>query len=118
MKVIKGNCGGITFRDDGRTAAYHFEVCQDGTFSLYRYDTTGTAATELSDSSSAIKMGFNQTNLLAVVANNAQFDLYVNGQHIDSINDNTFPQGYVGLRASYYTSTVEVVYTNIKVWKL
>lgn len=118
MKVIKGNCGGVTFRDDGRTAAYHFEVCQDGTFMLYRYDASGSATTELSDSSTAIKKGLNQSNLLAVVAINAQFDLYINGQHIDSISDNTLPQGYIGLRASYYGSVVEVVYSNIKVWTL
>jgi hypothetical protein len=118
MKVIKGNCGGVTFRDDGRTAAYHFEVCQDGTYALYRYDVSGSSITQLSASSSVIKTGLNQFNLLAVVAINAQFDLYVNGQHIDSISDNTFPQGYVGLRASYYSGTVEVVYSNVKVWTL
>ncbi len=69
------------------------------------------------NSSTAIKKSINQSNLLAVVAIDAKFNLYINGQHIDSISDNTF-QGYIGLRASYYSSVVEVVYSNIKVWTL
>jgi eukaryotic-like serine/threonine-protein kinase len=118
MKVIKGNCGGVTFRDDRKISAYHFEVCQDGTYSLYHYDASGSASTLTSSSSSAIKTGLNQSNLLAIVAIGNKFDLYVNRQHIDSASDNTYQQGYIGLRASYYNSTVEVVYSNIKAWTL
>ncbi len=41
MAVLTGNCGGITFRDDTIITAYHFRVCQDGTYQLYRYDSSG-----------------------------------------------------------------------------
>jgi serine/threonine protein kinase len=116
MKVIKGNCGGFTFRDNLSISAYHFEVCQDGTYQLYRYGPSNTATTLTYDSSSAIKTGLNQTNLIAVVAIDNKFDLYVNRQNIANASDNTYHQGYIGLRAVYHNGPVEVVYSYANAW--
>lgn len=49
---------------------------------------------------SAIKQGINQSNVIAVVANGSSFDLYVNGQKIDSASDGTYSQGFIGLIAA------------------
>lgn len=42
---------------------------------------------------SAIRIGLNQTNVIAIVANGANFDAYMNQQHIDSATDATVDQG-------------------------
>jgi hypothetical protein len=117
MKVIKGDCGGLTFDDTTKTA-YHFEVCQDGTYSLFRYDSPTSSPTLVSGSSPAIKSGLNQSNLIAIVAVDNTFDLYVNRQRINGASDSTYHQGLIGLRASYNGSVVEVVYSNAKAWML
>lgn len=57
--------------------------------------------------------GLGQSNTIAVVANGSTIDLYVNSQKVDSVNDSTFSQGYVGVAAS--TST-EAVFSNAVVW--
>src|SRR5206468_804705 len=58
MKVIQGDCGGLVFRADSKTGKMYFlEVCQDGTYHLYRYlDFTGNNVKDLTGGSSAAIM--------------------------------------------------------------
>ncbi len=116
MEVIQGNCGGITFRDDTIISAYHFEVCQDGTYKLYRFDSTNSQTAFTSGSSSDIHTGLNQDNVIAVVAIGDKIDVYVNHKQITTIKDNKYQQGHVGLRV--VGSAGEVIYTNAKMWQL
>ncbi len=76
------------------------------------------AKTLTSNSSSAIKTGLNQSNLIAVVANGSTLDLFVNGQKIDSVLDSTYSHGQIGVVADATNNQTEVVYSNAKVWKL
>lgn len=118
MEINNGSCGGITFHDDTITAtAYHFKVCQDGSYQLYRWDSSSSNPTLASGYSSAIKPGLRQSNLLAVVAINDNFDLYVNHKQIANVSDNTYQQGHIGLRADS-PPQCDVIYNNAKLWKL
>jgi hypothetical protein len=47
--------------------------------------------------SPAAHQGYNQSNILAVVANGDQFRLYVNKQPIITVTDTTFSQGLFAL---------------------
>lgn len=120
MTIIKGDCGGIVFRYDSTSGKlYHFEVCQDGSYTLNRYvDSTGTKAKPLTTngSSPAIHTGLNQPNVIAVVANDSTLDLYVNYQKIDSVNDNSYSSGQVALAVTAKADPTEVVYGNAKLW--
>lgn len=116
MKIITGNCGGVAFRDTTTEAhAYSFVVCQDGSYELDRFDGFAPPKAILSQSSSAIHIGLNQTNLIAVVVNRCSIDLYVNMQHINNTSDCTYNRGEIGVIADPST---EAIYSNAKVWTL
>lgn len=115
MRIIQGDCGGLIFRFQqiNNGIFYYFEVCQNGTYTLWK-----SYSAKLIDnaSSAVIHTGLNQSNLIAVVANGSTLDLYVNNQRIDSVSDSTSSQGEIGVEASYQTGPTEVVFSNAKVW--
>ncbi len=120
MKIIKGACGALLFRIDSTvTKYYYFRVCQDGSYALFIYNTTGTNLL-YSPSSSAVHAGLNQSNVVAVVAQGSTFDFYINQQKVDNTADSTYSHGAIGLVADGFpnNSPAEVVYSNAKVWKL
>src|SRR6266568_3423212 len=67
MIILKGDCGGLTFRGSSQThSEYFFQVCQDGTYSLISQPDASYILGPQSDP--AIKTGLNQPNLITVVA--------------------------------------------------
>jgi serine/threonine protein kinase len=115
MTILKGG-GGMIFRADNATGKwYNFFLLQNGQYTLIRSDGFGASGQTLAGgSSSAIKTGLNQSNLIAVVANGPTFDLYVNHQKIASANDTTYSHGAIGVLA--FSAPAEVVYSSAKVW--
>ncbi len=116
MQILRGNCGGLSLRDTTSTAhAYNFEVCQDGSYRLNRFDNFQNELVVASGFSGDIVRGLGQTNVVAVVANGSTFDLYVNHQKINTVNDSSYSQGLFGVAAFLNT---EVAYTNARMWTL
>ena len=116
MQIIKGNCGGLSLRDTTSVAhAYSFQVCQDGSYQLYRFDSFSSGQTVQSGSDGAINTGLNQSNVIAATANGGTFDLYVNHQKIASVNDSSYSQGQFGVSAN---GNAEAAYTNARMWTL
>lgn len=119
MTIMKGECGGIVFRNDAATSKdYIFSVCQDGSYKLFLYMDNTHSNTLTSNSSSAIHTGLNHSNVIAVVANGSTLDLYVNNQKIYSRSDSTYSHGQIGFIADASNNPTEVVYSNAKVWTL
>jgi len=118
MTITAGDCGSIIFR--GNASLYHyyyFRICQDRTYALWLFSHSGNQSKDFLDSSDPIiKQGINQTNLIAVVANNNTITLYVNHKAINQIQDSTYSQGQIGLGADNVNSPTEVVFTNARVW--
>ena len=125
MTITKGDGGGIIFRSNSSgSQLYYFRVGQDGSYDLNL--STGQAPDKKvqSGSSSAIRTGLNQSNVIAVVAGGSAINLYVNHRLIASVNDGTYSQGAIGVFAfdnghpqSNIVST-EAVFSNAKVWTL
>ncbi len=123
MKITAGaGCGGIIFRADEKTdQLYFFRVCQDGTEGLIKYvDNTAGDATHLmdADNSSVVNTGVGQPNQLAVLAEGAAITLYVNGQPIGSVSDDTYARGQIALFADASNGSTEVVFSNVNIWDL
>jgi eukaryotic-like serine/threonine-protein kinase len=124
MTIVKGDGGGIIFReDDAKGNGYYFAIGQQSGawgYKLWRFDNCNGNTCKVSElrsnSSPAINTGLNQSNLLAVVASGSTIDLYVNQQKIDSVSDNSYGSGQIGVGATYLTSPTEVVFSNAKVW--
>jgi len=68
-------------------------------------------------STSQIHTGLGQSNIIAVVANGDELDLYVNQQKVASAKDNSFYHGRITVYAfGSRPNSCDVVYHNAKVW--
>jgi serine/threonine protein kinase len=117
MTILQGDCGGITFRNDGSNGkVYSFKVCSDGSYYLYVYKGLSASSTLTSNSSSAILTGANRLNTIGVVANGSTIELYANQTKLTSLTDDSYASGEIGLMASDITNATKVNYNNFKVW--
>ena len=118
MTIVKGDGGGLFFRDDGKGNGYYFFIGQDGTYryGIYNNCDKCTFRTLGSSSSTAINTGLNQSNLVAVVASGSTIYLYVNHQNIANVSDSGYNEGRIGVFASVVNGSTEVVFSNAKVW--
>ncbi len=120
MQIIKGDVGGIVFREDTtHNTFYLFYVTDTGNYELLLCSGTTCHDIIATASSPAIHNGLNQANLVAVVAIGNTITLYVNNQKIASATDSTYSHGAIGVAASAFATNghpTEVVYSNAKVW--
>jgi hypothetical protein len=81
MTIVNGDQGGFEFRLDEQTRNfYNFWISSSGTYGLEICDNGKLSQTLSSGSSAAIHSGFNQLNIVAVVAQGNIFKLYANNQ--------------------------------------
>ncbi len=118
MTILKGDRGGIFFRQVGTQGPYYYySIKIDGSYELDSFN--GKTSNVLQRGTSpAIKRGLNQPNLLAVVAQGRSIDLYVNGQSILHISNSTTSNGLIGVAADATDQPAEVAFTNARVWML
>jgi hypothetical protein len=117
MTILKGDRGGLFFRQVGTQMFYSFSLKTDGSYELV--STNGSAShILLQGTSPAIKPGLNQTNLLAIVAQGSTITLYVNRQSLAHVSDSTLTHGLIGLAAYAALQPAEVAFTNVNVWML
>jgi hypothetical protein len=116
MRILNGDCGGITFRADPTTnSEYYFRICTGGSYVLYVY--TDTSIQPLaSGNHPAINAVQTEENLVAVVANGNTITLYVNNQQITSLSDSTNSQGKIGVAANDIDNPTEVEFRDARVW--
>lgn len=119
MTIQTGDEGGMAFRwNDG--AGYFFHVTSSGNYRFFTTDRAGRHNIDLSGSGTphpAINAGLNQRNVLAVLAQGSTIQLFVNGEHLDTVQDPTYPEGNIALCAERYTNTTQVAFNNFKMWR-
>lgn len=121
MTITQGDEGGLLFRADPTNSKFYlFRVSQSGAYDLFLYvDNQGTHAKNLlSNSTSLIKSGLNQNNTITVVARGGAIYFYINGQYLDSVNNNMFPSGKIGVFGESNTNATDVAFSNARVWQL
>ncbi len=117
MTITQGDCGGLDIRNNSSNSnLYFFQICQSGTYALYKYTSNSNSTSLASGSSQSITTGMGQANTIAIVANGGNFTLYVNRQQIDTASDSDYTQGTIGLIASTNSNATTVVYQNARVW--
>ncbi len=118
MTILKGDRGGIFFRQVGTQGPYYYySIKIDGSYELDSYNGK-TSNVMQRGTSPAVKRGLNQPNLLAVVAQGSSIDLYANGQSIVHITDSTTSSGLIGVAADATDQPAEVAFSNARVWML
>ena len=127
MRFVTGDCGGITFRSqdpDHNPGMYIFYICQNSYYALKRYSENvsdpGVNPILKDGYSNFIKVGSGQVNIIAVVAQGPNIDLYVNRQRIVSVQDDGFKRGLIGVLARTFdlSRSAEVAFSDATVWKL
>jgi|SRR5581483_5484782 len=109
MTITAGDCGGLAFRSTF-PQLYYFLGCLDGRYRFVRYDWTNMANTRViaQGTSPAIHQGLHTTNILAVVAIDETFKIYVNHIPVMHATDGAYLDGQVGVIAD----TCRMVYPN------
>jgi len=136
MTIVIGDCGGVTFREQG-VKLYYFFICQTGNyrchnnsalicnFGLIRYtQNPSNGYPDFSHNplltegfSKTVEDGANQQYIIAVVARKSKIDLFVNGQNIGEVKDNVFTQGVIGVLAKTFGSySTQVEFSDATVW--
>jgi hypothetical protein len=91
---------GLMFRVPANANAnkgYLFGITCDGKYSLRRWDGT-TMHTPIGwTAHEAINKGENSLNKLGIWADGASLALYINGEKVDDLQDNNFPEGSFGI---------------------
>lgn len=119
VTVVKGSCGGVSFRGDSKAGNfYEFHVCSDGTYQVYDVDMGIIGSPSASGLFPAIHKGLGQTNVVAVVAINNTITLYVNGQNITIVNDSFDSHGQIGCEATETGTSTIVMFRNAMLWTL
>jgi serine protease Do len=84
---------------------YEFNVAMDGTYNIYRYDTTlGDYVALYTGGSTAINIGKDTNEIVAVCIGN-QLTLVVNDTTVRTVTDKNLKSGKVGLSLSSFDST-------------
>ncbi len=117
---VGASAGLILYPDSSNADFYYFILDEDASYSFGVVQSDQfQQVLKSGQNNSVIHHEPGQTNQIAVVANDGNFDLYVNGRHIDSVSDNTFTSGGIGIIAYDQTGNgVVVEFNNAKVWTM
>ena len=113
MTILSGTAsdgGGLIFRS-ASGKSYRFRVSTDGSFDLVADHTL------IASSSSAIKTGLNQTNVLKVKAQDTTISIYVNNVLLANITNSASSTGTIGVFAVDFTQPTDVAFSNAQVWQ-
>ena len=126
MLIKKGDDnsgGGLIFRgDEAGFKYYRLYVDSQGDYgilvSVDKTGSNGNARVLTTGVATQFTPGLQQTNTIGVVARGDQIAFYVNGQQVTTVTDSTYTHGQIGFTSDDVDADTEVVYNNLKVWKL
>lgn len=110
---------GVLFRMQGPQQFYRFEITGDGLYSLERHDGDGTRMLFFGDwrESQAINQGLNVNNRVGVRAQGSDISLFVNGNMLDEVSDETYATGFIGLDAGTFdVAPLQVAFDNLIIY--
>ncbi len=120
MTIAQGDEGCLIFRVNLTSAKYYgFCIGSDGRYAFIAADQNDNVTTKLRGGfSSTIHTGLNQANTVTVIAQGSEFDMYINGQYVLTVNDHAYSQGSIAVGVSDDTNPTDVAFSNAQVWKL
>ncbi len=121
VTLLQGPLAGLVFRSDALNSLYYFYVDPQGSYGLGLLIHNQPYRKLFQGSSSALHRGYNQTNTLTVIASGSTFHLFINGQHVQQVQNSALKDGHIGVAVGDYqddTQSVSTVatYRNAKVW--
>ena len=110
---------GVTFRVQDTEAEnyYRFLVSGDGYYLIGTKTNDVWTILQSKTKSAFIQEGYN-TNHLEVVCRDSQIEVYVNGHHLNTITDDSFAEGCMGMIVDTPAPDTLVAFDNLKVYSL
>jgi eukaryotic-like serine/threonine-protein kinase len=123
VSLLGGTSADVLFRFNG-DQYYDFEITSSNQFSFARHDASSTSNSSYSYlikqtySSAILAMG--QKNTLLLIANGADFKLYINGTFVGDAQDSTYSGGQLALATgtSGLVTTGQAIFSNLKLFKM
>jgi hypothetical protein len=90
---------GVFFRMQSAQEFYRFDITGNGRYTIERHNANGTWSRFVEDwpTSTAIKQGYNVTNLLRIYAEGPAIAVYANGELLHQFNDSAYTEGDIAL---------------------
>ena len=109
---------GIIFRTDA-SVGYLYGFSCDGQYSLRRWNGESFKTLVEWTSSTFVLPGTDQMNRMGLLVEDDQFSLYANGNLLEEVSDDTYPDGGIGLFiASKETDDFKVQVSEVAYWEL
>src|SRR5579859_6769549 len=122
VTIVSGDGASLIFRGSAeQNKFYRFRIDQYGDYGLLlSNDPTVSEAPQplRAGSSQAINQGTGQMNVLTVIAIDSDIYLYINSHFIVHEKDSTLSAGEIGLAASDYSKSTNVLFYQAEVWPL
>ena len=120
ITMIKDLEAGITFRSSNENLpSFVFSITTTGLYALDTFPSLRQGRVLAFGRSSAIHLGQNQTNVIAVMARGSTISLFINKQFIKNVSDNDYSSGEIGMYTGNAPhSRIDVAYSNAQVWGL
>ena len=122
VTILSGDGASLVFRGSQElNKFYRFRIDQYGNYALLLSNNPSPSAAPQplrAGSSQDINLGPEQTNLLTVIATGSDIYLYINAHFIVHERDATLSAGEIGLSASDFSKTTEVLFYRAEVWRL
>lgn len=113
---LDNNLGLLVRYQEDHENFYWFQISSDGLFSVDRLEGGEWVTVVNWQESTAIQQGLGVTNRLKVVCSGDQFTFYVNDTWLETVTDDTFASGNIGLAAGTFEEPGVVVhFDNLKV---
>jgi len=119
VELQKGDQAGLVFRaNDATSQFYIFSISKAGMYSLIVSKDDRHSTPLIDDTSQAIKTGSGQINMLTIIAQGAIIDLYINKQFVNSVHDNSYTSGEIGVFAGNTGDITDAAFNRVRVWNL
>ena len=113
LSSAKGSAYGVYFRQEDSDNYYYFEISSgDGRYAVGKLSDGDWSILKDWGYSSHIQT-HTSTNRLKVVCQGVQISLYINGHHLDTVTDVSFPKGDIGLAV---WPEADVLFDNLKIY--
>ena len=122
VTILSGDGASLVFRgSEELNKFYRFRIDQYGNYGLLLNNDPSTSVPPQplrAGPSQYINQGLEQTNVLTVIATGSDIYLYINAHFIVHERDATLSAGEIGLSASDFSKTTEVLFYRAEVWRL
>jgi serine/threonine protein kinase len=121
VSLLGGTSADVLFRFNG-DQYYDFEITSSNQFSFARHDASGTSISSstylIKQTYSKVILAMGQKNTLLLIANGADFKLYINGNFVGEVQDSTYSNGQIALAIGTFglVTTGQAIFSNLKLY--